>query len=221
MSQPNLKTDADVVALQPEVGKLTTFANSLVIKTQEGYAVAGRYLTTVKGLLKKIEDARTRVTKPLLEAQRELNAQANEAKAPLLEAETLIKRSMSAYTDEQLRLQREEQRKRDEAARKEREKLAEQARRAEATGKPEKAAALEQRAEAVVAPVIYRAPPKVSGIVTREVWKYEIVDASALPREYTMPDDTRIGGVVRSMKGDTNITGVRVWSENQIAAGAA
>lgn len=220
MSHADLKNDSAVVALQPEVSKLTTFARALVVRTQEGYQQAAEHLKAIKGMLGQIEDARTRVTKPLLQAQREVNTQAKEAAAPLEQAEKQIKLAMIAYSDEQERIRREEQRKADEAARREQQKLQERAAKAMESGKVEKAAELETRAATVVAPVIQREPPKVAGVATREVWKFEITDPAAVPRNYCSPDEKKIGGIVRAMKGDTQIPGVRVWSEKNLAAAA-
>lgn len=220
-SQPSLKADAEVVAIQPEANKLTEFARSVVIKTAEQYQIASGYLKSIKGMLSRIDDAHARVKRPILAAGRELDAQKNEASAPLKSAELLIKRAMTDFSNEQDRIRREEQRKADEAARKQQEKLQQQAAKAIASGKVEKAVEFEQRAAAVVPAAIQREAPKVAGIVTKEVWKFEVTDPAAVPREYLSVDEKKIGGVVRSLKGDTNIAGVRVWSEKSIAAGAA
>lgn len=221
MQQPDLKADSVVIAIQPEVGKLTAFAQNLAIKTAQGYQTAADHLKAIKGLLKQIEDARTRVTKPLNEALRQVNSQAKEASAPLATSELQIKRAMNAYADEQDRIRREEQARADEAARKEQEKLQQRATRAASTGKVEKAAELESQACAVVAPVINREPPKVSGITSREVWKFDVTDPSLVPREYLSVDETKIRKVVQALKGDTKIAGVRVYPERSLAAGAA
>lgn len=85
----------------------------------------------------------------------------------------------------------------------------------------EKAAVLEQRAAATVAPVIQREAPKVAGLKMREVFKFEIVDASKLPREYLIPDEQRIRKVVGALKSDTNIPGVRVYADMQPASAAS
>lgn len=84
-----------------------------------------------------------------------------------------------------------------------------------------KAATLESQAQTVVAPIIRRDPPKVTGINYREAWKFEVTDVSLVPREYLMVDETKIRKIVQAMKGDTKIAGVRVYSEKQIASGAA
>lgn len=220
-ASPNLQADAAVVAIEPEKNQLIAFAQSLAIKTAGGYAAAADRLKLVKGLLQKIEEARTRITKPMNEALRQVNAQAKEASAPLIDAEAKIKRAMIAYSEEQERIRREEQRKAEEEARRQREKLEQQAAKALASGKVEKAEQLEQRAATVVAPVIQREAPKVTGVSTREVWKFEVTDPALVPREYLTIDEKKIGAIVRAMKGDTNIPGVRVWADKSLASGAA
>lgn len=84
-----------------------------------------------------------------------------------------------------------------------------------------KAGAFESRAAAVVAPVISREPPKVIGVQTREVWKFEVMDSDLVPRQFLSVDEAKIRKVVGALKGDTRIEGVRIWSEKAIAAGSA
>jgi hypothetical protein len=86
----------------------------------------------------------------------------------------------------------------------------------------EKATVLEQQAASVVAPVVQREPPKVAGLKTREVWDYEIVDRSAIPltTDYYTLDEKKIRDRVKSLKGDANIPGVRVFPDKSIASGS-
>ena len=85
----------------------------------------------------------------------------------------------------------------------------------------EKVEDLQLREAMVVAPVIEREAPKVAGIATREVWRFEVTDPALVPREYLVVDEAKIGKVVRALKGDTAIAGVRVYSERQLASSAA
>jgi len=88
----------------------------------------------------------------------------------------------------------------------------------------EKAQELELQAASTVAPIIHREPPRVQGVATREVWKFEITDPSKINPAFLMPDEKKIGAQVRALKGDAAAligAGVRVWPERQIAAGAA
>lgn len=221
-SQLSLITDAAVVARQPEIDRVVASAERrLVIRNNDDYSQAADYLRAIKGLLNDTEEDRVRLVAPLLKDQRQINADAKVISGPLEEAEAAIKTAMDAYITEQDNLRLEEQRRADEAARKQQQKLYQQAAKANESGKSEKAVELEQRAVAVVAPVIQRQAPKVTGVVPKKAWKFEVVDPAKVPREYLSVDETKIGQVVRALKGDTQIPGVRVWSKNEIAAGAA
>jgi len=66
-----------------------------------------------------------------------------------------------------------------------------------------------------VAPVVLpKATPKLQGgPVYRTVWKARIVNERLIPREYLTVDMVKINGVVRSLKGATNIPGVMPYEE--------
>jgi len=211
----------EFAAVRPTLDLITAQAGSLRIVSPEAYEDAGALLKTIKGALRQIETQRTLITAPMNEALRNANAQAKVASAPFEAAEKRIKGAMIAYADEQERLRQAEQRKAEEVARREREKFEAQAAKAAASGKADKAEQLEERAAAVVAPVINREPPKVTGVSTREVWKFEVTDPSLVPRQYLEVDESKIRRVVHALQGDAGIPGVRVWSERQLAAGAA
>lgn len=194
------------------------------ITTPAQYEESAGVLKKIKAGQKRLEELRTAITGPLNASLRAVNELFRGPADRLANAERGIKREITRYADEQERIRREEQRKVDEAARREREKLEQQAARAEASGKVEKAETLLQRAETVVAPVIQREPPRVTGISTREVWKFEITDPTKINPQFLMPDEKKIGAQVRALKGDAAAMigpGVRVYSERQIAAGAA
>ena len=59
--------------------------------------------------------------------------------------------------------------------------------------------------------------PKVAGIKARVNWKFRIVDASKLPRQFLMPDEVAIGQHIRAEKraGEV-IPGVEAYSEDGI-----
>jgi hypothetical protein len=219
--QPDFTADSSVAALAPEREQLLARTAKLAIRDQEGYTEAAGWLKSIKGFLKAIEDARTRITKPINESLREVNAQAKDAAAPFLESEIKIKRAMIAWSDEQDRLQREEQRRLNEASEKERLRLQEIADRAAAKGQTTKAEQFEERALAVTAPIAQTAAPKVGGISIPKVWTFEITDEDLIPREYLLIDETRIRKIVTALKGDTKIPGVRVFEQKRIAAGVA
>lgn len=122
-NMPDFKTDPNVMALAPVAANIRQFAAGLVIKSQKAYSDAANILKSIKGSIMQIEDARTRITKPLNESLKEVNAQAKSAAAPFLADEAVIKNAMIRYSDEQDREREEEQRKANEAAETERRRL--------------------------------------------------------------------------------------------------
>lgn len=212
----------------PEVKELTAQTDTLLavgvnyaVANVADYEVAGLELQRVKGAQKRLDDLRKSMTRPLDATKKAIMDFFRGPEEKLARAENGIKRAMIGFQEEQDRKRQEEQRRADELARRERERLAEQARKASEAGKDERAAILAQRASSVVAPIVSRAPPKVPGVQTREVWKFAIEDAAKIPREYLAPDESKIRRVVEALKSDTAIAGVRVWSEKSIAAGRA
>jgi len=219
--QPEIAARDDVREVTDETQKIIALAGSYQVANAEQYVAAGNELTRIAAAQKRIEAVRMTITRPMDAAKKAVLDFFRDPETKLETAKNTIKRAMIAYDEAQRRIREEEQRKADEIARKERERLEAQARKAAESGKVEKADALEQRAAAIVAPVIHREPPKVTGINYRDVWKFEVTDERAVPRDYCVVDETKIRKIVQALKGDTNIPGVRVWSEKQIAAGAA
>lgn len=231
-----------------------SLAQSMSVTTAEQYSAGAAELQGIKAKFREIDEARKQLVKPINEAHKRVQEFFSGPLDFLSKAEAIIKGKLVVYQNEQDRLRREEQRRAEEAARKERERLESQAREAErkarekadadrraaeaaaAAGRAEEAArlaaraaatetkaaekaeALEQRAASVVAPVVHRETPKVAGLKTREVFKFEIVDAGLLPREYLVPDEQRIRKVVNALKMDAKIPGVRVYPDKQLAS---
>jgi hypothetical protein len=219
--QPEIAARDDVREVTEATQAIVALAGSYQVTTPGEYSAAGSDLTRVKAAQKRLEAVRKAITQPLDAAKKAVMDFFREPEAKLVDAESRIKRAMIAYDEQQRRIREEEQRKADEAARKERERIEAQARKAAESGKVEKAAQLELRASTVVAPLIHREPPKVAGVNYRDAWKFEVTDPALVPREYLMVDESKIRKIVQALKGDTTIAGVRVWSEKQIAAGAA
>lgn len=221
MLNTDLTNDSAVAELEPERQSLEARAANLTIKDALGYTQAADWLKSIKGALKKIEEARVRITGPMNEALRQVNGQAKDAAAPWLASEQKIKRAMLAYSDEQDRLREEEQRRQNEIAAKERKRLQDIADKAAAKGQEAKAEAFAERAATVVAPVAQRAQPAVAGIAVPKVWTFEVTDESLIPREFLEIDFVKIRKVVGALKGSANIPGVRVFEQKRISAGVA
>jgi len=130
---------------------------------------------------------------------------------PLDEAARILGNKAYNWKREQEEIAKENERKRQEAERKriEDERLA-QAERLEKQGETGKADAV-LSAPIEVAPKAIETPPKDERISYRENWVCSIEDANLIPREYMVPDLTKINKVVKALKGETRIPGVRVW----------
>lgn len=197
---------------------LLAVGTSYAVVTAADYQVAGEELKRVKDAQKKLDELRRGMTRPLDAAKKAIMDFFRGPEEKLARAEAGIKRAMLTYSEAEEKKRREAQARAEEAARKERERLEAQAAKAAAAGKVEKAAILEQAAAATVAPIAVPEPAKVAGVSMREVWKFEVVDPAAVPREFLVVDEKKIGAIVKALKGDTNIAGIRVYVEKTLAA---
>jgi len=57
--------------------------------------------------------------------------------------------------------------------------------------------------------------PKIEGLGFRTYWKFEIIDADKLPREFLKADEVAIGAYVTKQKELGKILGVRIYSEKK------
>lgn len=221
LSTDDLTKIPAVAELDRASQSLAIDARTFTVTTPEAYEFAGTKLTEIKARRKALDELRKTITEPLDKAKKAVMDFFRGPGDRLDQAEAAIKRSMLQFQAEAERKRREEQARLEEQARKEREKLERQAAAAAAKGREEKAAELEARAATVVAPIAQTAARKVAGVGFRTVWKFEVVDPAAVPREYLVVDEAKIRKVVGALKEGTSIPGVRVWSEKSIAAGAA
>lgn len=196
--------------LESKALALVDEAKALQIVDQDSFELADSYLSRNKSMQKTWLD----FTQPNVDAA---NAAADTAReirdrviVPLKEWERGIKSKMGAWHQEQERLRLEAERKANEEA-----KLA-AAVEAEQSGEKAEADAI-LNGDVTVAPVIL---PAFRGTVKasfRENWTFKITDPSLIPREFLMPDMTKIGGVVKAMKGSTRIPGVQAYAEQVVA----
>lgn len=129
----------------------------------------------------------------------------------------ILKPAIAAYNQEQDRKRRaEEERQREEQRKKAEDERIRIAAQLEKDGENEAAEELIDAPIETPAVVIPKEEAP-SGISYRDVWKFQVVDDSLVPREYMTIDEKKIGGVVRALKGETNIKGVRVYCEKTVA----
>jgi len=175
---------------------------------------ANRLLMDIRAMRKEIQDTFKPLAEKAHQAHKAILEKQKFTEAPLVEAEGILKTQIKSYIDEVERLRREEERHLQEIARKQEEerRLAE-ALQAEAEGNNEEAEAILEEPAFIPMPTIKADIPKVDNRLFRKLWKFKVIDESKIPRQYLMPDMVKIGGVVRAMKGATNIPGIQVYEE--------
>lgn len=195
---------------------LATQAGQLTIVDDATYEAAGIVVRDVKAHAKKVDEQKRAILDPLNESIKQVRDLFRPVEEQLNLAENTAKRAMATYSEEKEKAAREAAAKARDEARREAERLATEAAEAEAKGDIAQARAkLNEAEDAEVAGFAVQVPaaPKVDGVSYRETWKFEVEDIRKLPADYLMVNEKAIGGVVRAMKGNTRIPGVRVWAE--------
>lgn len=193
-------------------------AKEINIQTSEQYLDATTFLKSLKGLRARIEDTFRPVIDAAHNAHKKAIAAMKKHSDPVDQAESIVKHKVAGYlAAEEKKRQEQEAKARAEAKKKADD---EALRRAEDLQKQGKTAQAEQvlNTPTTPAPVILaKTTPDVQGVSTRKVWKFRIIDANLIPREYMTVDEKKIGGVVRALKDATNIPGVEVYAEDTVA----
>jgi len=200
--------------------KIDAYETNIIITNNIDYERVGDELKQIKSIFNALDTKRKKATMPIDNAKKEIMNWFRRPLERLETAESKRKRAMLTYQQEQERKRREEEARLQEKARKEAERLAARAEKAEANGNIEKAETLRQEAQEkeMLTPVVASPVEKVAGISTKKVWKFEIVNEDLIPREYMIADEARIGKVVRATAGTLTIPGVRIYAEDVLAA---
>lgn len=183
-------------------------AKAFNIATPEEYAVVDAFCVSLKALEKEVDLAYDEHIDAAHKAHKALVAKKKLYAEPIAEARKIAKGKLIAYDEK-----RESERKFEEARLR-----AEAQKRAEDEALAKAAMAEEygdtKGAEAIISAPVVAAPvslaqdyPKAKTTVQTR-WTYKIVNPAMIPREYLIPDETKIGGVIRATKGAVQIPGV-------------
>jgi hypothetical protein len=203
-------------------------ARAFEVTNAERYTRAAEELLAIKALRGEVDAVFDPIIADANKAHKTAIAQKAKVDSPLAEAEALYKSKMAAYEIEQRRLQQEEERRRRQEAERlaafDREREIEDA---EAQGAMAEEVKVMAEAPLEVAPVIVTpAVPRVAGISSSQLWKWEVTDKQKLDRfiasnplysNLTVPNAVAIGGMARSLKSAMKIPGIKVWPETNIA----
>jgi len=222
-----METALKLVPETEEVGSkaLSVYDQSLAVKIidKESYLKAGELWKTIKEMIKEVEDTFNPIVDAAFKAHRKSTEQRAKYLDPLKSAYKGVKGLMDVWDRQQEEIRLAEQKRLEEIARKEEEeRRLQEAIEAEEEAKANGATAQEaaQEAEAIINEPVYVPPvvlqketPKVKGLSFRTVWKFRIVNANSIPRQYLIPDEKAIGAVIRSSQGRIRIAGIEPYEE--------
>lgn len=228
-TEENQKITPQIEALQvkalddPEIKALGLLGNNIIVpkevKTEADYDAICASLLQVKEIAALVENHRVIRKKPFMDASNAIQAHFKSLSEPLAKQERELKALVGKWVNEQQRLQRIEDAKADEIARKAREKLEKRAAAAQAKGQEEKAEALVEEAGSVVAEVAAPAA-KTKGVSTVQVWKWKLTDKKQMNSNFMEPDEKKINALVKASPEDAAdmIGGIEVYAETQVKA---
>jgi hypothetical protein len=207
--------------IEKESNNLVTKVQNTIIKTQEQYVDGAEFLKSIKAQKLKIKAHYKGMKDKAFEAHKEVCREEKKYLSPVEGAEKMMNSKLGVWDDEQDKKRRIAQAKLDEKNRKEAEKLAERAKKAEAKGNTEKAEELKEQAEEkeFAVPIAPPTTPKVEGLTKKVTWKARVADVSKLPEEYVIktPNMPMLNAVARSTKGTIKLPGVEFYAEKSFS----
>ena len=192
------------LALHQETEKEAQQAQSLLeqcgmlqIRTKEDIDFVAQVLAQIKGETKRLTTRQKEVTDPLNQALKAARALFKPALELLGQCEVKLKGHLAAAH---------------QAAEAQKRAALQEAHVQAVEGNTEAAGQAIEVAEAAAE------LPQAEGVSYKSTWKFAITNPDIVPREYCSPDHKKIREVVQLQKGATNIPGVLVKEETQVAS---
>uniref|UniRef100_A0A6M3IWT4 Uncharacterized protein n=1 Tax=viral metagenome TaxID=1070528 RepID=A0A6M3IWT4_9ZZZZ len=198
--------DIEAHSYHEEANKLLNYAQHRVIKTLDDAKIATDDLSIISNLKKMMEAKRKEKLSPHEAQVKAIRDTYNYLMAPVLEAERITKSKQVAFLQEQERVKREQEeinRLRMEAAQKDA---------ALHNGEISESVDL---VEVIEAPERVRSDMGMSGMVDH--WVYEVVDFSAVPREYLVVDSAMLNAIAKKHHDQKQIPGIKFVNKPYIA----
>lgn len=196
-------SDLAIAEIKGQIEQLSREGTALVITDNESFAYAGEFARKIKQAQKQVDDTRKGMTRPLDESKKKIMDLFRPVEDRIAELERSVKGSMLVYqteVDRKIRIEREEQAKKDA------EELAQRMKDAEFFG--ETSVDIEPSKPETM-PV--NVAPVASGVSTKMVWTFEIIDESTLPREMLSVDTKKIKAAVDF--GMRDVPGLRIYQQ--------
>jgi hypothetical protein len=228
----NIPEGQEIKIIESKSSDVLSQANSLIINNQPSYDRCAEFLSAIKGLKKEIDTTFDDAIKKAYETHKAIVSAKKNHYEPLESAERIIKDKSLVWIKEQKRLQEEEQRKIDEAARRAEEKrkaeLEAQAKKHEEAGRLDKAEERREQAAQVVAPrpIVQEMFKKAEGQAITVTWKAEVYDLFALcnaiakgelPETVVAPVMKELNALARTWQDKKAYDGVKFVKEENLS----
>ena len=202
----------EINVIEKQVSEATEKARALTVTNLAEYESAIALSLRFKALEKSIKETFDPIVSKALETHREAVAQRKKHLEPVQEVQRIVDTKALNWRSVEIERQNEERRRKEEEAKRNEENLRlAEAEHLEKQGKREAAQAVLD-APIVASSVAVAEAPKMAGFSVVTSWDFRIVSPDLLPREFLVPDESKIRGVVRAMKAATKIPGVDVFS---------
>jgi hypothetical protein len=186
---PYKALEAEVLEERKFTEETLALARTMVVSSTEAYTMATEILQDVKRKYNALDARKKEITGPLQNALRSATALFQAPLQNLASVEAHIKGELARYTLAQ-----------------------EEARRAAMA----KAAEEYAQGQTPLLGDVPEAAPQVKGVTVREVTKWEVTDADAVPRQFCSPDPKKIQAHLDA-GGLEAIKGVRFYKDAQVA----
>lgn len=210
-----LNTDPVTVEVRPikQAGaSLAEQAERAVVETPEQASKMTDLLGYVKAQLRKADDARKALVKPLNDHVKWINQQFKDATEDLNQADAIGRRKIRDYELERARQAREEAERR---RREEEERLLAEAQARAAEGEAEEADKILET-EIPDAPKV--APTRGdfgASTTTRKVWKFRVTNLAKVPVQFIRLDEQAVRQAIRD--GSREIEGLEIYEDLEVA----
>ncbi len=231
-----------IEAIRTEVMPIPEQAKLILVKDTESMTKANQFFLIIKGLRKRIaitfdpmEKAAKEAKQKAEESRKTIVAEREKLEVPLIIGENWLNGQMTRYKLEQDRIRNEEvnrlrlkaiQEEIERRKKVEEEKLAEAAMLEQVGMKEESEQLISEAIQEQEAPITVKVVdpeiPKVvmEGATIQTNWKFKIIEGKEhlIPRSYMMPDEVKIGALVRSQHGKARSIlgpGIEIWPDTK------
>lgn len=192
---PTAMTVPDTTKIETDASAYLALATKLIVDSDAVQQDAAKHLLEIRDLQSEIDATFDAPIAAAWRAHKTICAARKKHSEPLEKASALLRKKIGDFQQQ----------------REQRALIEHRAAQAEA----EKVARETDTPVAAVVPTAIAQKP--DGVSMRTIWKYEVIDATKLPREYMIPNEKMLGEIVRAMGGETKISGVKVWSEKSVS----